>query len=263
MLHDTSRHGGLGALALTLSAALLLAGPAQAAEPMTRFDISATATWVDPVFPETTVVSYGGDGTSGVSVRWGPGAAVAPSGYDILGLGPGQIDVIGSMSIPYNVALFRHVNGAAEPAGITGITLNLVTQIASPSGRVFVVLLPFVFRHDETGNGLSPCPYGGANGQGINSAGCADRVSSDTNGLLRVLSDDVAGQTYRIMFRGFPAHQGGIFLTSEGAISTAPLLQVTIETAPGAAVPEPGSWAMLIVGFGLVGAAARRRAALA
>ncbi len=33
-----------------------------------------------------------------------------------------------------------------------------------------------------------------------------------------------------------------------------------IGVATGGAIPEPASWAMLIAGFGLVGAAARRRA---
>lgn len=36
-----------------------------------------------------------------------------------------------------------------------------------------------------------------------------------------------------------------------------------VTTSPGPAVPEPASWAMLVAGFGLVGAAARRRTAAA
>ncbi|MBU3079246.1 DVUA0089 family protein [Sphingomonas quercus] len=37
------------------------------------------------------------------------------------------------------------------------------------------------------------------------------------------------------------------------------ILNVDVAAGPGSAVPEPASWAMMLVGFGLVGAAARRR----
>ncbi len=48
---------------------------------------------------------------------------------------------------------------------------------------------------------------------------------------------------------------------SQLPISRYSLRNVFVQLTPFSAVPEPGSWAMLIAGFGLVGAAARRRRA--
>lgn len=58
----------------------------------------------------------------------------------------------------------------------------------------------------------------------------------------------VNGQSYTLRFAGLA--------TSD---STAFIDNVSLNVTPSAAVPEPASWAMLIGGFGLVGAAARRR----
>lgn len=43
-------------------------------------------------------------------------------------------------------------------------------------------------------------------------------------------------------------------------LNTFEAISTTFTTAPAPGVPEPASWAMLIAGFGLVGAAMRRRA---
>jgi hypothetical protein len=51
--------------------------------------------------------------------------------------------------------------------------------------------------------------------------------------------------------------RGRAFEFDDFAATLAPL------SPEGGAVPEPASWAMLIAGFGLVGASARRRRALA
>lgn len=54
---------------------------------------------------------------------------------------------------------------------------------------------------------------------------------------------------------------GGYFQTSGGNITYPNTYDMNfrITTSPLAAVPEPASWAMLIMGFGLVGSALRRR----
>jgi len=70
--------------------------------------------------------------------------------------------------------------------------------------------------------------------------------------------DDVE---YALDVRGFlvgndPAN---LFWTKEGVSNEAFLRgQVDLRSTAGA-IPEPATWAMLITGFGLVGAAARRR----
>jgi hypothetical protein len=63
-------------------------------------------------------------------------------------------------------------------------------------------------------------------------------------------------------FDGQPNFRGG-FVDSNGSQRTGfYALNITGALKAGE-VPEPATWAMLIVGFGLVGAVARRRAALA
>ncbi len=50
---------------------------------------------------------------------------------------------------------------------------------------------------------------------------------------------------------------------SGGATTSTSLVGALNSASVGGAVPEPATWAMLIAGFGLVGAAVRRRAAVA
>ncbi len=56
---------------------------------------------------------------------------------------------------------------------------------------------------------------------------------------------------------GSPAGTGVDFLIAPGLLAAGDRFQLVLN--PGA-VPEPGTWAMLIAGFGLVGLAMRRRA---
>jgi hypothetical protein len=238
-----------------------MAAPAQAVEPLLRLHVSTKMSWVDPLLPVQgpTVVSYAGNGTSSAQVRWGPAEGSQPSGYDAWGAEDDTIDYFGGVSPFFIIGQFRHINGDAEPSGISGITLNMVTRIVGPTGLDLELFLPLPFSHDETGNALTPCPYGGANGQGINSAGCADRAISAEQGLLQIQNFSFDGRQYRILFYNIPPI-GETFLTAEGSESAiTPILMFQIDSRAGAVVPEPGSWAMLIAGFGLVGAMARRR----
>ena len=47
-----------------------------------------------------------------------------------------------------------------------------------------------------------------------------------------------------------------------GTVTGGEVANLPALVTPAAAVPEPGTWAMLIAGFGLVGATIRRRRAL-
>ncbi|WP_341901684.1 PEPxxWA-CTERM sorting domain-containing protein [Sandarakinorhabdus limnophila] len=51
------------------------------------------------------------------------------------------------------------------------------------------------------------------------------------------------------------------FLTNNQTIASTSLVGALNPQAVGGAIPEPATWAMLLTGFGLVGATMRRRAA--
>jgi hypothetical protein len=84
----------------------------------------------------------------------------------------------------------------------------------------------------------------------------------DQDGTLPFSSVDLsmmlAPGDYNLRLSGLSSHQG--FFTNYSADST---LEVNwaINPMPTGAIPEPASWAMLIMGFGLVGAISRRRQA--
>ena len=56
------------------------------------------------------------------------------------------------------------------------------------------------------------------------------------------------GQSYHLIFHGLSQADNTVFLDN-----------VSASVTPSGAVPEPATWAMLIAGFGLVGASLRRR----
>ncbi len=64
---------------------------------------------------------------------------------------------------------------------------------------------------------------------------------------------------YRFTFTGV----GGFFGSAAPAAAPAAEAQMRAAFAPSMPIPEPGTWAMMILGFGLVGMALRRRAARA
>lgn len=65
----------------------------------------------------------------------------------------------------------------------------------------------------------------------------------------------VPGATY---FGLFSFRSGTAFTAAQ--FNALPLAEVTITSAQVAVVPEPGTWALLVVGFGLIGTALRRAA---
>jgi hypothetical protein len=76
----------------------------------------------------------------------------------------------------------------------------------------------------------------------------ANAVGFDVSGSTGIAYANVDSLLWRIDLMSGAA-------TALGIVGAGPLRSI----ATGAVVPEPGTWAMLIAGFGLVGAAARRR----
>jgi hypothetical protein len=92
-------------------------------------------------------------------------------------------------------------------------------------------------------------------------------LSLTVNGQTVSLLDGFRGATGNRLFFGFTdtASFTSFTLTggNSGDVAYFDRLRfgTLVDAPPGGAVPEPASWAMMIGGFGLVGAAARRRSA--
>jgi hypothetical protein len=237
-----------------LAAAAVLSTSASAAT-VTFSNIRAT--WFDIV--GGTDVNFSGNGTASASVRWGGDTGFGQSGYDFVAIGIPALTVnppAGSDTT--SIGTFRHVNQPITGGtSITGIKLEFLTDIMVDGNPFNDISFIYSFDHDETPNGADPCAYGGGNNQGVNINGCADRVRVNINAQSDFFVVD--GFNYALDVVGFlvNGNPATSFLTTEQLTNDA-FIRGRLDLY-SAVVPEAGTWAMLIAGFGMVGSAMRRR----
>ena len=196
------RHG-----TAALTAALALAMTASGAFATTiQFNL-ITATWQNAT--PSAVATYTGNGTAHAKARWGtPANGNGQSGYnfDAPASQPVTAIVPPSPSADFVLGTFSHVNEPITGSSITGIQLAVTMDVNIGGTDVGNQTFLFDFTHDETDNNLNPCPYGGANGQGINVNGCADRVTVTVD--THTASFLVGGNNYTVNIEGFEV--GGV-----------------------------------------------------
>jgi hypothetical protein len=231
---------------IVLASALGLAASAAQSTVITLSGI--TASWFDPT-PAANISANLGAGTATPQIRWG-GTAGDPStgsGYNFGAAAGAAALVPPSPSANFVLGTFQHVNFPIL-ASITGVRLGLTSDVFVDGILAGTLSFVFDFIHDETPNADDPCRFGGANGQGVNINGCADRVTvafSDASESFLV-----GGDLYTINVVGFELGSGVFsteFLTAESALNTASLIaNVTLRSS---LVDEPGTLALFGLGI--------------
>jgi opacity protein-like surface antigen len=256
------------ASAAAIAAATALATPAAA---VTLIVDPITATWSN-VLGGANLENIN-PGTADTTIRWGGNVPTnQKSGYNYTAAAvPINVAVVvNGSSAGFNLGTFTHFNNPI-PSGtsITGATLTVTYGLAIDDGVNPIVNLGlknsvFLFDHWETPNADNPCADGGANGVGVNSNGCADRVrvSLDAGASDFFTINDV---DYFLTIAGFTVDGIGktVFWTREQAENPAQLLGSVTARGVTPTIPEPATWAMLIAGFGMVGLGMRRRTGIA
>ena len=214
--------------------------------------------WLLPV-PGSTAVTYTGNPGANATVRWGVPSnnANAQSGYNFIGsdVGPLVVPPGGSSGVA-TIGTFQHVNFPINAGtSITGISLKFTADVLIDNVSVGERNFLYNFSHYETTNGDNPCADGGPQGAGVNVNGCADRVLMNFNSISETFM--IGADKYTLDLAGFLV--GGNpttgFWTTENQINTASIQgKVNLyERAVSGGVPEPATWAMMIIGFGASG----------
>ncbi len=246
--------------ALTLNAAVavacLLTSTAHAAAVISFTDLKGT--WSN-ANPAANIDSNSGTGAL-ASVRWGNSGS-ANSGYDFQTVGTASVSVPPSPSNIFNLGTFTHINQPVFES-INSIRLTVGTELLIDSASQGLFNFVYDFFHDETTNNARPCAYGGANNQGINVNGCADRVTTAFNTTSQTFT--VGSDVYTIDVIGFKLGNDPVkneFLTLENATNTA-ILQAQVKLRSEVNVPEPGTLSLIGLSMVLLGAGGLKRRAL-
>jgi hypothetical protein len=213
--------------------------------------------------PQGNSATYANNNTDNAQVRWGTPVGGSKSGYNFVGYDIGPVTVVdGESSAPVTIGAFEHVNFPIEAGtSISGIDLKFTANVWIDGTDLGAHSFLYNFSHFETPNSAAPCANGGAEGQGVNVNGCADRVTMNFNASSSTFM--IGGDQYTLDLVGFLV--GGDpttgFWTVENSNNKAYLEgKVNLYSrAIGGAVPEPATWAMMIIGFGATGAMVRNR----
>jgi len=238
--------------------ALLAAIPATALAATVQI-INISADWFNAVPGPGITISHSG---STATVRWGVGDPnpADQSGYNFTPNPAGISANVPPPGGPFDLGTFEHLNFPIFAPFLQSVDLMVTADVLINGNPVGTLNLVFDFTHDETTNDLNPCPYGGANGQGININGCADKVTVTSGGGPTDFSG--GGGKFTLTTVGFSQNGGATvmsnFLTIENQNNVADLF-ISITGSLQSEIPEPGSLVLIAIALlGVVGVMRRR-----
>jgi hypothetical protein len=189
-----------------------------------------------------------------------PGFTISGGGVDVVQSGTFSIDCVGGTGKCLDLA------GSPGPGTITSDSINFL------AGRRIDVSFTVSGNQRSTasdnfgfnlifGQPTSGCCFDVDSGPASFNASCWQSVLNQSGPYTEVIAGTRSFITYSAWFI---ADQSGTFqlvFSGEGLgnVNIGPILDNVLVTQ--AAIPEPQSWAMLIAGFGLIGAMQRRRKA--
>ncbi len=276
--------------ALAAGVALAAAGLASSASAGTVVISNVQGAW-SIASPTGTINN--GDPVS--TVKWGQGTAGGDnrqSSYVFTAANaPFQADLgDGDTGGPFKLGGFQHNNWPVTGATLQSVKLTVSAIVTIDGHDIGLQNFVYNFVHVETPNAGSGqqgnCQFGGKSGDANNPYGCSDKVMVNTISYNNSFTYGL--DTYTLDIAGFLVGDTltSDFLTKESAVVSEKcgkhrgkwqycdvthafdnkadiMASVSMVTS---AVPEPATWAMMIIGFGAVGSmarASRRRNALA
>ncbi|MEO8592844.1 MAG: THxN family PEP-CTERM protein [Candidatus Solibacter sp.] len=233
---------------------------------------SSTGTWIS-VIPAATP-GLTGETTS--HVQWGTPGSLADnplglkSGYQFNGAAPPPVLGI-NLDTNFLLGTFIHENNAIVPGtSISQVTLRILLELGIPDGPTNVGPLAFdyIFQHDETNNGASPCAYVAPENTnptpnitpvGFAGPSCDDRVFIANS--IPATNFLIGSTLYTLNLVGF-SQNGGVtirdkFYTTEDIDNSAQLFAKI--TAAEQTAPEPASFMLIGGGMLALGLGLRKR----